>query len=106
MLAQEVAREFHDLRILGWKTSRMFLTDRRDRRFRHALAARRARLRAPHVHRVELPSDNHCGEHAHAVVELALEAYVGAQMHHAVGERRTMKEHREGAMHSATTLDD
>src|SRR4029453_18103342 len=70
------------------------------------LSALLAGLGAPHVDAVEFPRDRHRREHAHAMVELALEAHVTTQLLEVAGDWWTMHEHRERPVYTTTALDD
>src|SRR5262249_14872994 len=72
--------------------------DGRDGRLWHAQPACAARLRAPHIDRLELPCGRHRGEHAHPHIERALEADKGSEMRDATGNFWTVKEHRKGSL--------
>src|SRR5215510_13412858 len=83
VLAHELAGELDDLRVLGRDAAAVVLADSGNRRLRHIELARSAGLGAPYVHGLELARDGHGREHAHAHVERALEAHVGAQVREA-----------------------
>ena len=84
----------------------MILADRRDRRLRHPELARAARLRAPHVERLELTGDRHRGEDTDPHVQRALEPDEGPEMREPAGQLGAVQEHRERPLERAPALHD
>src|SRR5262244_2458850 len=83
----------------------MVLADRVDSLLWHAETAGAAGLRPPDVDRLEFARHRHCRQYAHAHVERALEADIGAEMGKAPGQLRRMQEHRERSLHRAAARD-
>jgi len=106
MLAHELAREVHDLRVFGRDAARVLLADGRDGRLGHTEPPGATRLGAHTYTASSSRATVMAASARNPHVERAFEADEGAQVREAAAQLRAVEEHRERPLQRAAALDD